>query len=90
MMDQKRAIYVDNYGGHNDSADVQEQLNRINATIRKLVAADMVQPCDSFVISKIKDAWTTLWEQYKFQAIKEGRWAQVSGAIVNPGKPFFS
>ena len=51
--------------------------------------ADKVQPCDSFVISEIKDEWTTLWESYKFDAIKNSLWQDVSGAIKNPGKPFF-
>jgi hypothetical protein len=44
-------------GGHNDSAKVQDHLDCVRARIRKLVACatDKVEPCDSFVISKIKD-----------------------------------
>ena len=41
------------------------------------------------MISKIKDAWTSIWEEYKFKAIKEGSWQDVYGAIKNPGKTFF-
>jgi hypothetical protein len=91
MRDQNRVIFVDNYGGHNDGPDVQASLATLHACIRKLVACatDKVQPCDSFVISKIKDAWTSLWEQYKFEAIRDGNWADVSGSIRNPGKTFF-
>jgi hypothetical protein len=37
----------------------------------------------------IKDAWTSLWEAHKLQATKDGAWAEVSGAIKNPGKTFF-
>lgn len=91
MPNSDRVIFVDNYGGHNDGPEVQKSLSQIRASIRKLVACatDKVQPCDSFVISKIKDAWTDLWEQYKFKAIRDGDWADVSGAIKNPGKTFF-
>jgi DDE superfamily endonuclease len=90
-MPGKRVIFVDNYGAHNDSADVQMHLDRARASIRKLVACatDKVQPFDSYVISKIKDVWTSMWEEYKFQAIKNGQWAEISGAIKNPGKTFF-
>jgi hypothetical protein len=44
--------------------------------IRKLVACatDKIQPCDSFVISKFKYEWIALWDKYKFQAIKDGKW----------------
>ncbi len=86
-----RIIYVDNYGAHNDSPEVQTRLIGLKADIRKLVACatDMVQPCDSFVISKIKDEWTNQWEAYKFQSIKDKNWQDKSGAIKNPGKTFF-
>jgi hypothetical protein len=82
-MPGKRVIFVDNYGGHNDSAKVQDHLDRVRARIRKLVACatDKVEPCDSFVISKIKDEWSSVWEEYKYQAIKDGQWASGSGDI---------
>jgi DDE superfamily endonuclease len=89
-MPGQRVIFVDDYGGHNDGAKVQDHLDCVRASIRKLVAcaADNVQPCDSFLISKIKDVWSSLWEEYKYQAIKDGQWASGSGAIKNPGKTF--
>jgi hypothetical protein len=37
-MPGKRVIFVDNYGGHNDSIEVQDHLDRVRASIRKLVA----------------------------------------------------
>jgi hypothetical protein len=86
-----RVVFVDNYSAHNGNDNIDIQLAKINASIRNLVACatDKVQPCDSFVISKIKDEWTTLWEAYKFKAIADGEWQKVSGAIKNPGKTFF-
>jgi hypothetical protein len=30
-----------------------------------------------------------MWEEYKYQAIKDGLWASGSGAIQKPGKTFF-
>jgi hypothetical protein len=82
-MPGKRAIFVDNYGGHNDRAKVQDHIDRVRASIRKLVACatDKMKPCDIFVISKIKDEWSSIWEEYKYQAIKECQWASGSGAI---------
>jgi hypothetical protein len=49
-------------------------LESSNATLRYLVAAatDKIQPCDSFMILKIKDAWMEIWDNYKFKAIKDG------------------
>lgn len=73
-------------------------LGKQNIAIRKLVACatDKIQPCDSFVISKIKDEWIAMWDDYKFQAIKAGKWkdggradGSNSGALENPGKTFF-
>jgi hypothetical protein len=90
-MPGKWVIFADNYRGHNDSAKVQDHLDRVRASIRKLVACatNKAQPCDSFVISKIKDEWSSMSEEYKYQAIKDGQWASWSGAIKNPGKEFF-
>jgi hypothetical protein len=54
-----------------------------------VAATDKIQPCDSFVISKIKDAWMEIWDDYKFKAIKDGLWREGSGVLQNPEKPFF-
>jgi hypothetical protein len=41
-----------------ESEEVKNQLSRLNASFRFLVAnaTDKIQPCDSYVISKIKDS----------------------------------
>ena len=91
-----RVVFVDNIASHDlESEGVKNQLSRLNASFRFLVAnaTDRIQPCDSYVISKIKvvwkDSWTAHWEAYKFDAVKKGMWQDVSGAIKNPGKRFF-
>lgn len=78
---------------------MQDCLTRLNASVWKLTpcSTDKVQPCDSFVISKIKDAWTDDWEKYKLEAIKNGssfhnsgrRNGQSSRVLMNLGKKFF-
>jgi DDE superfamily endonuclease len=89
---QRRVVFVDNVSSHDlESEGVKNQLSRLNASFRFLVAnaTDKIQPCDSYVISKIKDSWMAHWESYKLDAIKKGMWQDVSGAIKNPGKRFF-
>ncbi len=52
----------------------------------------MVQPADSFIISKIKDAWRRRWGAYKVELIRQGKWKngeKSSGKSENPGKRFF-
>ncbi|KAL2643484.1 hypothetical protein R1flu_011071 [Riccia fluitans] len=56
-------------------------------------ATHLVQPADSFVISKIKDAWSRQWEEKKMEKIAAGMWqgngVTGSGALQNPQKPYF-
>ena len=56
-------------------------------------ATDMGQPADSFVISKIKDAWRKRWDEYKVGLMSRGEWMgskeDASGTLRNPGKRFF-
>jgi hypothetical protein len=67
---------VDNFNGHHDdgNGNMHVALESSNATLRYLVAVatDKIQLCYSFVISKIKDAWMEIWDDYKFKAIKDG------------------
>ena len=95
---QRRVLYVDNCTAHNDSTQALLTVDRLNIEIRKLPAnaTDMCQPADSFVISKIKDAWSAHWEAYKLHCIQNGVWqnevredGRVSGMLKNPGKHFF-
>lgn len=67
----------------------------MNIEIRKLPAnsTDICQSIDSFVISIIKDAWSTRWEAYKLQCVQNEVWqnkvredGRVSGMLKNPRK----
>jgi hypothetical protein len=51
---------------------------------------------DTFIISKIKDAWTKRWKAKKIELIQTNAWqntaradGQWSGKLTNPGKRFF-
>ena len=52
-----------------------------------------MQPADSFIISKIKDAYKRILDDYKSQSISRGEWKRgeevSSGSLKNPGKHFF-
>jgi hypothetical protein len=51
---KKRILFLDNCGGHADSAELQKGLNGTNTELRFLPpnSTDLCQPADSFVISK--------------------------------------
>lgn len=59
-----RVLFVDNCSGHNEHEEVSSALAAINTELHKLPknATDLVQPADSFNISKIKDAWQRRWD----------------------------
>ena len=70
-------------------------LRNVNTTLKKFPAnaTDLIQPTDSFIISKIKDSWKRKWDAYKVQLIERGEWMNSacgsSGKLKNPGKHFF-
>lgn len=90
-----RVLFMDNCSSHKMEQDLQELLKRINTEIRYFPpnATDLLQPADSFIIQKIKDAWTKRWEQYKANFLRTvgnfGSFGTPSGTIPNPGKVFF-
>lgn len=73
---RKSILFVDNFSGHGLSDGVLSALANINTELRKLPAnpTDLVQPADSFVISKIKDAWRRRSDNYKVKLMNEGQW----------------
>lgn len=46
----------------------------------------MIQPCDRLVIKKIKIEWSTVWETYKMDMIRQNKWKDSTGMIANPGQ----
>lgn len=88
---RRRVLFVDNCSGHNSTAAMQTACQNIRTEIHYFPpnATHLIQPCDSFVIQKIKRAWTTHWENYKLEMIQQGKWKDSSGRLINPGKSFF-
>ena len=87
--------FLDNCSGHNGGLEVDECLKEMHTELRKLPlnTIDLLQPADSFVISKVKEAWRREWDKYKAGEIACGEWMGsgkgCSGKLKNPGKPFF-
>lgn len=92
---QRRVLFVDNCSGHNENKHIEKCLGEIKTELRKVPpnATDLVQPTDSFVISKLKDAWRREWDNYKAGEIVRGSWMGsgpgASGKLKNQGKGFF-
>ncbi|KAL3690157.1 hypothetical protein R1sor_016466 [Riccia sorocarpa] len=94
--DSGGATKIDNVSSHNLTEEVQAALDHIQTEIRFLPenSTHLTQPCDTFIISKIKDAWTRMWEHHKIQMILQNDWQgngefRTSGLLINPGKTFF-
>lgn len=93
---RRRVLFMDNCSGHKLTDALLEKLEKVNTEIRFFPpnATDLLQPADSFVIQKIKMAWTQRWEEYKarfLQSIEQldGSYGTRNGCIPNPGKRFF-
>ncbi|KAL3678629.1 hypothetical protein R1sor_021585 [Riccia sorocarpa] len=91
-----KMVWMDNYPGHNQTPAVVAALGHIRYVICEFPAnaTHLIQPADSFVISKIKDAWQRRWEEKKMDMILAGMWqgdgqAGTSGSLQNPQKPYF-
>ena len=91
-------MYLDNCGGHNGSENLTAALSETKTKLPYFppCSTRLVQPCDSFVISKIKDERKRLWEVEKMLMIRADEWSNAvrrdgawSGKMKNPGKRFF-
>ncbi|RHY89932.1 hypothetical protein DYB35_004602 [Aphanomyces astaci] len=91
-------LWVDNCGGDNASQELDRALAETNTAIHFFppCATDLVQPADSFVISKIKDEWTRRWDIKKLELIQSNEWSNNvrvdggwSGKLKNSGKTYF-
>lgn len=91
---RKKLLFLDNCGGNKES----DALTRTKTTLWFFTpcVTDKIQPTDSFVISKIKDAWTKQWESKKMEMIweqqcsnrvrRDGGW---SGKLIEPKERLF-
>lgn len=88
---RRRVLFVDNCSGHVTTPRLCEAAEDINTEIRYFPknATHLIQPCDSFVIQKVKSAWSRRWEAHKLEMVSKGQWMDTSGKLRNPGKHFF-
>jgi DDE superfamily endonuclease len=89
--DKRRTLYVDNCSGSKLTPSHREALAKTNSELRFLPPnfTDLIQPADSFVVQKIKDALRSLRDKYLSETVKKGDWKNESGKISNPGKRYF-
>ena len=82
---------MDNCGGHNETPESKEALDRLNASVRKLPAnvTDLCQAADSFIISKIKDSWSKHWDRKKYEMCQHSTHSTKSRKLLNPGKRYY-
>ena len=69
-------IWVDNCTGHNMTPRLSTVLEANNAILKYLppFSTHLCQPADTFIISKVKDAWTKRWEAKKTDLIASNAW----------------
>ena len=93
-----KIVWVDNCTGHNMTPQLNVVLEAKQAILKYLPSCSthLCQPADTFIISKVKDAWTRRWEAKKIELIVANTWqntprtdGQWSGKLINPGKRFF-
>ena len=95
---RSKFIWVDNCTGRNMTPRLTTILEVNNAILKYLppCSIHLCQPADTFIISKVKDAWTKRWEAKKTDLIASNAWQNTpqadggwSGKLSNPGKRFF-
>ena len=66
-----KTIWLDNYSGHSMTPRLAAILAAKNIVFKFLppCSTHLCQPADTFLISKIKDAWTRRWEAKKIELI---------------------
>jgi hypothetical protein len=72
-------VWMDNCSTHNITPDLSRVLNRLHTTLSYLPpnTTHLVQPADTFIISKIKDSWTAMWDEKKLELLEAGEWQNV-------------
>ena len=95
---RSKLVWLNNCTSHSITPRLREVLAAKRVILKYLppCATHLCQPADTFIISKIKDAWTKKWEAKKSELIQTDSWqnnpcgdGQWSGKLINPGKRFF-
>ena len=91
-----KVVWVDNCMGHNTTPQLNIVLEAKQVIVKYLLPCSTHQPANTFIISKVKDAWTRRWEAKKIDLIEANTWQNIlwtdghwSGKLINPGKRFF-
>jgi hypothetical protein len=71
-----KVVRLDNCSSHSLTPRLTTVLTGKNTIMRYLppYSTHLCQPADTFIISKIKDAWTKRWEAKKIQLIQTNAW----------------
>ena len=95
---RRKLVWIDNCTSHNITLRLTTVLEAKHSALKYLppCSIHLCQLADTFIISKVKDAWTRRWEAKKTELIATGAWqnnpeadGQWSGKLTNPGKHFF-
>jgi hypothetical protein len=98
VQQRTKVVWLDNCSSHSLTPRLRTVMTRKNTILRylPLSSTHLCQPVDTFIISKIKDAWTKRWEAKKIELIQTNAWqntahvdGQWSGKLTNLGKRFF-
>ena len=73
---RQKLVWVDNCTSHNITPRLTVVLEAKHSTLKYLPPCfiHLCQPADTFIISKVKDAWTRRWEAIKTELIATGAW----------------
>ena len=98
LHNRTKVVWLDNCTSHNMTTRLAEVLEQKRCILKYLppCSTHLCQPADTFIISKIKDAWTKRWDAKKLELIQGDAWqnqqrtdGQWSGKLINPGKRFY-
>lgn len=89
--DLRHVLFVYNCSGHNGTDSQLTAEEKVRTEIRYFPPnfSHLIQPCDSFIIKKLKRGWCSRWQDYKMQIIRKGSWKYSCGKLHNPGNHFF-
>ena len=93
-----KVLWIDNCTNYNLILRLEVVLKAKQFLLRYLprCSIHLCQPADTFIVSKIKDAWSKRWEAKKTKLIASNVWQNIiqedgnwSKKLINFGKHFF-
>jgi hypothetical protein len=82
VQQRTKVVWLDNCSSHSLTPRLTTVLTGKNTILRYLppYSTDLCQPVDTFIISKIKNAWTKCWKAKKIQFIQTNAWQNTARA----------